>query len=190
MNRGRLAATAFAVGSVCFAVAALPAVAAVIGAVAVNAVFVTGSVFFTAGAALSLGDPTWASSGIQLAGTLLFNVSTALALAAAVPAGAVGGTGWRPDVYGSACFLVSSILAVLATRTAAVRARAVSWLNVAGSVLFAAAAAGSFVLPGTDALLSPFWSGLGTVGGAVLFFLAALLGLRGPSSSAQKSPPG
>ncbi|WP_348789345.1 YrhK family protein [Leifsonia sp. NPDC080035] len=175
MTRGRLAATAFAVGSVCFAVAAFPAIAEAMGAVGVNVVFFIGSVFFTAGAALSLGDPTRSSSVIQLVGTVFFNISTALALAAAVPAGAEGGTGWRPDVYGSACFLISSALAVRPSPPG--RERSGAWLNLAGSVLFAAAAIGSFVVPGTDALLSPFWTGLGTVGGALLFLGAALLGL-------------
>ncbi|MGN6427944.1 MAG: hypothetical protein ACTHMF_14080 [Leifsonia sp.] len=175
MTRGRLAALCFAVGSVCFAAAALPAVAEAIGSIATNVVFVVGSLFFTAGAALSLGDPTRWSSGIQLLGTVFFNISTALALAAAVPAGAAGGSGWRPDVYGSACFLLSSALAVRPSPRG--RERSGAWLNLAGSILFAAAAIGSFEVPGTDALLSPFWTGLGTVGGALLFLAAAVLGL-------------
>lgn len=177
--RARLAAAAFAVGSLCFAFAALPSVADAIGAVAANVVFVTGSGFFTAGAALSLGVPDRTSSVLQLIGTVFFNVSTTVALAAAAPAGAVGGTGWRPDVYGSACFLVSSALALatVARLHAGARDRGGAWLNLTGSVLFGAAAVGAYPLPGTDTLLSPFWSGVGTVGGALCFLAAAVLGL-------------
>lgn len=174
-HRATLAAAAFAIGSVCFAFAAFPPIAVAIGAVATNIVFVVGAVFFTTGAALSLGDPSVWSSRIQFLGTLFFNVSTIVALVAAVTAGTEGGTGWRPDVYGSICFLVSSAMAVRPSPPG--RDRTGAWLNLGGSVLFGAAAVGSFVIPGTDALLSPFWTGLGTVGGAVLFFSSALLGL-------------
>jgi hypothetical protein len=178
-NRVLLSDASFAVGSLCFAFAAVPSIAAAIGAIATNAVFVIGSIFFTAGAGLALGLPNRSSSVIQFAGTLFFNVSTSLALAAAVPAGAAGGTGWRPDVYGSICFLVSSVLAVaaLARLRAAVRDAVGGWLNLGGSVLFGFAAVGAFVPPGTDSLLSPFWTGVGTVGGALCFLTAALLGL-------------
>lgn len=178
-TRGLLSDAAFAIGSVCFALAALPPVAAALGAVAANAVFVVGSVFFTAGAGFALGVPNRSSSIVQLVGTVFFNLSTMLALAAAIPAGAGGGTGWRPDVYGSICFLVSSVLAfvALARRGASVRDRTGAGLNLAGSVLFGFAAVGAFVLPGTDALLSPFWTGVGTVGGALCFLAAAVLGL-------------
>lgn len=178
-NRVLLSDASFAVGSVCFAVAALPSIAAALGAIATNVVFVIGSVFFTAGAGLALGLPNRSSSVIQFVGTLFFNASTSIALAAAVPAGAEGGTGWRPDVYGSICFLVSSVLAVVALsrQKAGARDRTGGWLNLAGSVLFGFAAAGAFVPPGTDTLLSPFWTGVGTVGGALCFLAAALIGL-------------
>jgi hypothetical protein len=188
-RRARREAAAFALGSACFAVASVPALAGAIGAVATNTVFVVGSVLFTTGGTLQLAATGWTpatarrrtsllewwSSAVQLLGTLLFNVSTAVALVAAVPGGAAGGTGWRPDVYGSACFLVASALGVRAARLGADRAEA--WLNLGGSVLFAAAAAGAFVLPGTTALLSPFWTAVGTCGGALCFLAASLPGL-------------
>jgi hypothetical protein len=178
-NRVLLSDASFVVGSACFAVAALPSIAAAIGAIATNVVFVIGSIFFTAGAGLALGLPNRSSSVIQFVGTLFFNVSTSLALALAVPAGAAGNSGWRPDVYGSICFLLSSVLAVvaLARQHAGTRDSAGGWLNLAGSVLFGFAAVGAFELPGTDALLSSFWTGVGTVGGALCFLVAALAGL-------------
>lgn len=187
-NRVLLSDASFAVGSVCFALAALPSIAEALGAVVTNVVFVIGSIFFTAGAGLALGLPNRSSSIIQFVGTLFFNVSTSLALAAAVPAGAAGGTGWRPDAYGSTCFLVSSVLAVvaLARQHAGARDSTGGWLNLVGSVLFAFAAVGAFEPPGTDALLSPFWTGVGTVGGALCFLAAALLGLvSGPRAPAR-----
>ena len=185
-NRVLLSDASFVVGSACFAFAALPSIALAIGAIATNVVFVIGSIFFTAGAGFALGLPNRSSSVIQFVGTLFFNASTSLALAAAVPAGASGGSGWRPDVYGSICFLVSSVLAVvaLARQRADGRDIAGGWLNLAGSVLFGFAAVGAFELPGTDALLSPFWTGVGTVGGALCFLVAALLGLLPTPSGA------
>ncbi|CAM5426749.1 YrhK family protein [Leifsonia shinshuensis] len=183
-----LSDASFAVGSVCFAVAALPSIAAALGAIVTNVVFVVGSVFFTLGAGLALGVPDRSSSVIQFVGTLFFNVSTSQALIAAVSAGAKGGTGWRPDAFGSICFLVSSVLAVVAVarQRGSSRDRAGVWLNLLGSVLFGFAAVGAFVLPGTDALLSPFWTGVGTVGGALCFLAAAVIGLL-PAPSAQRA---
>ncbi|MEY9952278.1 hypothetical protein [Leifsonia sp. EB34] len=187
-NRLLLSDASFAVGSVCFAFAALPSVAVALGAIVTNVVFVVGSVFFTLGAGLALGVPNRSSSIVQFVGTLFFNVSTSLALAAAVPAGAAGGTGWRPDAYGSICFLVSSLIAVVAVarQRGSTRDRAGAALNLLGSVLFGFAAVGAFVLPGTSALLSPFWTGVGTVGGAVCFLAAALIGLL-PTRSVQRA---
>jgi hypothetical protein len=177
----------FVVGSACFAVAAVPAVAQPMGAVVTNSVFVTGSVFFTSGAALQQTSTGWRRPGhsdarswwaslVQLIGTLFFNLSTAVALAAAIPAGAEGGTGWRPDVYGSVCFLVSSALAVTAARAG--RPRTEAGLNLAGSILFGISAIGAFTRPATGELASVFWTDFGTFGGAVLFLVAALMSLR------------
>ncbi|WP_233265569.1 hypothetical protein [Leifsonia sp. AG29] len=181
------AAWAFAVGSSCFAVAALPVVAETVGAVVTNAIFVIGSVFFTGGATFQQTSTGWAparvpdirswwASGVQLVGTLFFNVSTMVALAAAIPAGAAGGTGWRPDAYGSVCFLISSGLAVAAATAG--RSRREAGLNLGGSVLFGLSAVGAFVLPATGVPVSEFWTGFGTFGGAVLFLWAAVLSMR------------
>ncbi len=188
-RRARREAAAFALGSLCFAVAAVPAFAEAIGLVATNAVFFVGSLLFTTGGALQQAATGWTpasaarrtsrlewwASAVQLVGTVFFNVSTALALAAAVPGGAPGGTGWRPDVYGSACFLVASALGVRAAALGLDRVEA--WLNMTGSVFFAAAAVGAFELPGTTALLSPVWTAFGTCAGALCFLAASLPGL-------------
>jgi hypothetical protein len=188
MARGRrlpawLEPAAFVLGSACFAVAAIPPFAQAIGAIATNAVFFVGSILFTTGAALEqtrvgwsprrVEPLVWWASGVQLLGTVFFNVSTALALIAAIPAGAQGGTGWRPDVYGSACFLLSSALAVRAAHAGEERREA--GLNLAGSVLFGISAVGAFVRPTTGQELSASWTDLGTLGGAVLFLAAAAM---------------
>jgi hypothetical protein len=199
-RRARREAAAFACGSACFAVAAVPAVVDAVGVIATNAAFFLGSVLFTTGAALQLAAAggtravpgrrgsrlEWWASAVQLLGTLFFNASTLVALAAAVPGGAAGGTGWRPDAYGSACFLIASALGVRAAAVGADRVEA--WLNLVGSVFFGVAAVGAFVLPGTTALLSPTWTAAGTFIGAVLFFAAAVPGLaqRGPSVATRR----
>jgi len=58
----------------------------------------------------------WWAAAIQFAGTLLFNASTGAALVAAIIEPDRVGAGWRPDAWGSIAFLVSSVLAVIATK--------------------------------------------------------------------------
>ncbi|MFC8597334.1 hypothetical protein [Isoptericola sp. NPDC057191] len=198
-RRLRREAWGFSAGSVCFLVGALPAYAAWAGAVGTGATFVVGAVLFTAAAVVQLalsgrrppGPGTapadrwdWWSAAVQLLGTLLFNVSTTMALAAAVATPGDVGAGWRPDAFGSAAFLVSSGLALVATADRGrlwdrdARTWHGTWLNVAGSVAFAASAVGAYVAPGTDADLSPWWSTTGTLVGACCFLVAALLSRR------------
>src|SRR5215217_5681184 len=80
----------FAVGSACFVVAPFPGFVSLVGAAADAAVFFAGSLFFTAAAALQYLDTPKGdridrrASAIQLAGTLLFNLSTGRALHASV----------------------------------------------------------------------------------------------------------
>ncbi|MFD6178141.1 MULTISPECIES: hypothetical protein [unclassified Isoptericola] len=198
-RRLRREAWGFAAGSVCFLVGALPAYAAWAGPVGTGITFVVGAVLFTAAAvvqlALSGRRPPgpgavvadrwdWWSAAVQLLGTLLFNVSTTVALTAAVVDPGDVGAGWRPDAYGSAAFLVSSALALVATADRGrlwdtdARTWHGTWLNMAGSVAFAASAVGAYVAPGTDADLSPWWSTVGTLVGAACFLVAALLSRR------------
>lgn len=190
----RRAAVAFALGSVCFMLGPIPAFSAAAGLVAVNAVFFVGSLFFTTGGVLQqlsvgwglgrAGDRrTWWSSAVQLLGTLFFNLSTWVALVGAATALAHGGTGWRPDAYGSVCFLVSSILGVIVVRSAfgawAPRSRdwAEAWLGMVGSILFAVSAVGAYIRPTTGSPVDLFWANAGTFTGAACFLAAALLAL-------------
>jgi hypothetical protein len=119
----------FGLGSVCFAVGSLPLYAARVAPEVAAWTFVVGSVLFTSAAAFQLGgtprdDRTdWVAALVQLVGTVCFNVSTYAATRdlAAQPARRLV---WAPDVYGSVCFLVASVLACVAVRRA-VRPRAV-----------------------------------------------------------------
>ncbi|WP_251151915.1 YrhK family protein [Cellulosimicrobium sp. Marseille-Q4280] len=198
-RRLRREAWGFAVGSLCFLVGALPPYADAVGAVAVGVTFFVGSLFFTAAAFVQLSlsgrrpprggtHPAdrwdWWAAAVQLVGTLCFNVSTAVALAAAVADPALLGAGWKPDAYGSVAFLVSSSFAVVATRDRGhlwdrdARTWHGTWLNLVGSVAFGASAVGAYVSPTTGEYVSSWWDDAGTLVGAVCFLVAALLSRR------------
>ncbi|MET1020378.1 MAG: hypothetical protein ABWX62_10365, partial [Microterricola sp.] len=106
---------------------------------------------------------------------------TSEALITAVNSQSQVGGGWRPDVFGSICFLVASAFAVIATidreRRWAPRTRTwwCTWLNMLGSVFFGISAVGAFVIPSTGDLASLFWANAGTFLGALCFLAAALL---------------
>ncbi|ANJ28535.1 hypothetical protein [Agromyces aureus] len=199
VRRLRREAWGFAAGSACFFVGALPWYADRLGPVGTNATFVVGSVLFTLAAFIQLSlsgrvaphakmNPAdradWWAAAVQFAGTLLFNISTGAALAAAVSRPDAVGAGWRPDAWGSLAFLISSALAIIATKD---RGRlwdpdARTWhgtgLNALGSVAFAVSAVGAYVLPDSGDLVSEIWANLGTAIGALCFFTAALLSRR------------
>jgi len=127
----------FAVGSVCFALGALPPYATALGTTPDNITFFIGSIFFTVASFLQYAEvastPTdlvqphrsgfasllrirhrridWWAAGIQLIGTLWFNRTTLSALLVGLGASPDHHPIWRPDALGSICFLVSSWLA-------------------------------------------------------------------------------
>ncbi len=138
----------FMIGSSCFALGSLAGIAPHLpGSVfqqadVVNAVFFTGSIFFTSAAYLQLLEAAnadrraaqargetpaqafcwlgwqpenigWLAAFIQFIGTLLFNMNTADALLPGLNWMQQDLLIWTPDVIGSVCFLVSSWLAVL-----------------------------------------------------------------------------
>ena len=198
-RRLRREAWGFAVGSLCFLVGAVPFYAEWAGAVGTGVTFFVGSIFFTAAAFIQLslsgrrpprGDTNradradWWAAAIQFVGTLCFNVSTFVALLAAIADPTRLGAGWRPDAWGSVAFLVSSVLAVVATKDrghlwdADARTWHGTWLNLLGSIFFGASAVGAFVDPDTGTLISMFWANLGTLLGAICFLVAALLSRR------------
>ncbi|WP_300594509.1 YrhK family protein [Microbacterium sp.] len=198
-KRLRRESSGFLIGSALFGVGAVPAHATAAGPLGSALTFFVGSLFFTLGGfiqfALSGRRPPrgrwrsadaadWWSALIQFMGTVLFNVSTVTVLVAAVPATPGTFSGWRLDVWGSAAFLVSSILAMVAAnrRHELWDPLARTWhgtiLNMLGSIAFAFSAVGAFVVPATGAVLSEFWANGGTFVGAICFFVAALLARR------------
>ncbi|GAA1957851.1 hypothetical protein [Agromyces allii] len=199
VRRLRREAWGFAAGSACFFAGALPWYADRLGAVGTNVTFVVGSVLFTLAAFIQLSlsgrvaphaemnaadRADWWAAAVQFAGTLLFNISTGAALAAAIARPDAVGAGWRPDAWGSLAFLISSTLAIIATKH---RGRlwdpdARTWhgtgLNAVGSIAFAVSAVGAYVIPDSGDLLNEIWANLGTAIGALCFFTAALLSRR------------
>jgi hypothetical protein len=88
---------------------------------------------------------------------------------------------WRPDVFGSICFLVASGLAWLEVgrRWLAWRPRNLSWwialLNLAGSVAFGVSALAAKVVTASGELRNVELVNLGTFLGAVAFLVGAFL---------------
>jgi len=196
----------FAIGSACFALAAVPTLASRVGATADNTIYFVGSLFFTTAGLLQYGqvvgvdDPAlsgtgarlrrlatwsphridWLAAVIQSAGTVFFNVSTAHALTtSATTSQGLNHAIWRPDAFGSVCFLVSSYLAF-----AEVCHGSWQWLpgdlswwitvgNLLGSVAFGVSAVASKFVGGQ--LRSVGWTTLGTFVGGLCFLAASIL---------------
>ena len=215
--RGWWIAVLFAVGSVLFALGAVPGYADAVGARWDAVTFFIGSLFFTAAAFLTYREAVdaaalspgsrhrrffvwqpyridWWATAVQLLGTLFFNVSTANALRVDLTAQAAHQAVWRPDAEGSVCFLVSSALAwfEVCHGWAAWRPRSWSWwitlLNLIGSVAFGVSAVAGYINPATGQLRNAERSNLGTFIGAVCFLAGALLLL--PERSAADSAAG
>lgn len=206
----------FAIGSALFALGVLPAYANAVGLRADGLTFFAGSVFFTSAGFLQYreavdavpaglrhgrrvlvylpGRIDWQATAWQSIGTLAFNVSTGLAVGATIGSDLYRHHVWRPDAVGSVCFLVASTLAWYEACHGwfAWRPRSVAWwitlANLAGSVAFGVSAAAAFVQPGTADLLSSPVANLGTLIGAVLFLLGAVL-LLVERNEAEAGPP-
>ena len=182
-----------------FALGAVPFYADLVGPVADDATFAAGAVFFTLAAFIQLAlsgrrpprrgssrsdRADWWAAAVQFVGTLFFNLSTITALLNAINTDLPGESGWRPDAWGSICFLVASAFAVVATTDREglwdphARTWRCTWLNMAGSVFFGISAVGAYVLPATGSLVNEVWANLGTFVGALCFLVAALLSRR------------
>ncbi|HEX4220140.1 MAG TPA: hypothetical protein VHZ02_17310 [Acidimicrobiales bacterium] len=194
----------FAIGSILFALGAVPGFASLAGARGDSITFFVGSLFFTVAAFLqyremvdaaprrtrtgwrrylsfSPGRIDWWATVVQLAGTVFFNVSTGNAIRLDLSIGSATHHVWRPDIFGSVCFLVASALAwfEVCHGVAAWQSASVSWwivlVNLVGSVAFAASAVASYVVPETGQLFNVTLSNLGTFVGALLFLVGAVL---------------
>jgi hypothetical protein len=179
----RLIAIGFAIGSACFFIGPFPGFVQLVGEGADGVVFFAGSVFFTLAAGLELreatlrlgrwaSNPSWWSAAIQFAGTLLFNLNTLGAMRDGLSTQQQNRLVFAPDLFGSACFLASGLLAF---RAATGAATAMAKVNLAGCVLFAISALASFVVPSTGSVLDLAAVNWCTSLGALCFFIGALM---------------
>ena len=202
--RGWWIAVLFAVGSALFVLGALPSYVAAVGVRWDSVTFFLGSLFFTSAAFLTYREAVdaapvgenpsrrrvfvfqprridWWASAVQLAGTLYFNVSTGAAMQVDLAVQSADRYVWRPDAIGSICFLVDSALAwfEVCHGWAAWRPRSWSWwitlVNLLGSIAFGVSAVASYVIPATGELRNAAQANLGTLVGAMLFLVGALL---------------
>jgi hypothetical protein len=176
----------FAIGSVCFLVAPFPGFVDLVGAEADAVVFFVGSLFFTAAALLQALGSEGADrlpSLIQFAGTIYFNVDTFRAMRAAFSDTQIDRLIWTPEAIGSACFLVSGVLAYLSVRAAGHAARRnaewrIAAINLAGCVFFGISTVASYVVPKTGTALDLAAANWTTGLGALCFLLGALMVIR------------
>ena len=185
----------FAIGSACFLVGPIPTFEDAVGMTATDATFFAGSIFFTTASYLSYmqvvraGGRRWIgwtpqlmgfwATFIQLVGTVFFNVTTLAALVSLTRPEAEQYV-WRPDAFGSICFLVSSAIAFAEAghRWFSWRPGKRDWhitaLNMWGSVFFGISAIGAYVDPDGQ-MISTRWANGGTLLGAACFLAASIL---------------
>jgi hypothetical protein len=197
----------FVAGSACFALGSFPGYLDAVGGTADGVTFFVGSLLFTSASGGQLlqaqtpalatatadgqhrpararwrawlpHDRAWLAAATQFPGTLFFNISTFAALAHNATAAHEDQHVWRPDLFGSILFLVSSWYGILAVSAAARPGdrlpAGIAWVNMLGSVLFMASALASYVLPSGDDLDQTV-SVAGTLLGAVCFLIGAAL---------------
>jgi hypothetical protein len=183
-RRERWMSALFAIGSLCFFAGPFPGYVQLVGATADAVTFFVGSLFFTAGGAVQAwlafpnrrgaGRADWWVATVQSAGTLFFNVTTFLALSTAVSNSGYDRLVWRPDAFGSVCFLVSGAIGF----AAAERRWWPPTINLLGCVLFGISAIAGYVVPATGSMLDLAAANWTTAAGAACFFACALPGLR------------
>jgi hypothetical protein len=196
---GWTVAVLFMVGSLLFALGSFPAYSQLVDPRAVGMTFVVGSIFFTCAAFGQLLESrgsvdrriVWAA-GVQLVGTVLFNIDCVNALRDSLDdAQQLDRLVWAPDVFGSIAFLVASHLAWVAVcgRLWAVRRDDPEWwsaaLNYVGSIFFMASGIASYTLHTTGNELNTAIVNTGTCLGALCFLAGAYVLL--PSGAAEPS---
>jgi hypothetical protein len=216
--RGWWIAILFAIGSALFALGAVPGYVGAVGARTDSITFFVGSIFFTAAGFLQYresvdaggADPShrgrkvlvyrpgqidWWASGVQLIGTVFFNVSTGNAVRIDLSAQAAQHHVWRPDAVGSVCFLVASGLAwfEVSNGWASWSPTSLSWwitaLNLFGSIAFGVSAVAAFIIPSTGKIWHVELSNLGTFVGALCFLAGAVLLLPERTSGTHEPDP-
>jgi hypothetical protein len=204
MTRERWMALFFALGSTCFLIGPFPGYAQLVGGRADAVTFFVGSLLFTAGGALQSliafperrspesGRAAWWTAAVQTAGTLFFNVTTYEALHTALSDPSYDRLVWRPDAFGSVCFLVSGAIAYRASaRHGWLPARGrVGWwepaINLLGCTFFGISAVAGYLVPSIGSLINLAAANWNTALGAACFLACALATLATGRTS--KSP--
>ena len=192
MTRTRLMAVFFALGSTCFLIGPFPGYLQLVGETADGATFFVGSILFTLGGACqswlawpdrhdpARGRAAWWAALIQSAGTLFFNVTTYRALHTAITSPHYDRLVWRPDAFGSVCFLISGVIAYRASaRRGWLPARGGSgwWLpavNLLGCIFFGISAVAGYVVPSSGSIVNLAAANWNTSLGAACFLACAL----------------
>lgn len=195
----------FAIGSACFLVGPFPGFVELVGTAADATVFFVGSIFFTSAAALlwletinadrgpglergrfriATFEPhriDWWATGVQLVGTLFFNVDTFRALQEGLDAQAYDRLVWTPDVLGSACFLISGYLsyAEVCGGYLWTRQRTLEWriaaVNLVGCIAFGISAFAAFWVPSQGSVVDLAAANAFTAFGGLCFLVGAVL---------------
>jgi hypothetical protein len=207
----------FAIGSACFLVGPFPGLVELVGSEADAAVFFVGSIFFTTAAALQyletvnadLGpgghgrrrfrirfDPQridcW-SSLTQLVGTFLFNRSTFQALQAGLDQNQYDKLVWRPDLVGSALFLISGYLAYvevggrLTARPKRTPESRIATVNLLGCIAFGISAVAAYAVPSTGSVVDLAAANFFTALGGLFFLIGSVLLLPESAGDALKT---
>jgi hypothetical protein len=170
----------FAAGSLCFLIGPFPGYINLVGPQADAATFFVGSILFTAGGAVQTrlafpdrrgtGRADWWVATVQSAGTLFFNLSTYHALAATLSDPHYDQLVWRPDAFGSICFLASGGIAFVAASR--------RWwqpaVNLLGCLFFGVSAVAGYVVPATGSMLDLAAANWNTSAGAACFLACAV----------------
>ncbi|WP_052442649.1 hypothetical protein [Streptacidiphilus neutrinimicus] len=202
--RGWWIAVLFAIGSLLFAIGSVPGYADAVGTRGDTVTYFVGSLFFTSASFLCYREVVdassavqnphhrrffvlqprridWWATGVQLVGTVYFNISTGLAMAEDLSATTAHRHVWRPDAIGSVCFLVASALAwyEVCHGWLAWRPRVWSWwitlANLVGSVAFGVSAVAGYINPVTGQVHDVGRANTQTLIGAVCFFVGSVL---------------
>ena len=154
--------------------------------------FFVGSIFFTGGGLLQSslafgarrepggGRADWWAAVIQSAGTLFFNVTTFQAMDTALSNADYNRLVWRPDAFGSICFLVSGVIAYRASARRGwrpVRGGRGWWqpaVNLLGCIFFGISAVAGYVVPSTGSELDLAAANWNTSLGAACFLACAV----------------
>jgi hypothetical protein len=179
----------FAVGAACFTVGAVPGFVELVGSRVDAIVFFVGSLFFTTAAALQCRQAFVAedalperrrrldrwSGAVQLVGTVLFNVDTFRALQTGFSDPSYDRLVWAPDALGSACFLVSGVLAYVVVSGRRDTEWRIALVNLLGCVAFGISAVAAYVVPTTGSEINVSSVNTFTALGALCFLIGALL---------------